>query len=240
VSDFKDVSENCGWAKDVKYLTYAAQLCFRILEEIVRKVIALALGCWMDGQKDEKKTKLIQVAIETIRKHGIRKTTLEDIASASGMAPTSMYYYFANKNDLLRAAISTLLNRAFDEVERVISLSCTLEEKLISTWKVLFFETNRSGFLLNPDRRVRSQIMELAEEFVSDFNTRYKTLVKKILSEGSEQGVFHIEDLEATAAVLSSGVWGILLSTVNQTQSETTEAWLDEWGKLLMNGLKTR
>jgi len=140
----------------------------------------------------------------------------------------------------LRAAISTLLNRAFDEVERVISLSCTLEEKLISTWKVLFFETNRSGFLLNPDRRVRSQIMELAEEFVSDFNTRYKTLVKKILSEGSEQGVFHIEDLEATAAVLSSGVWGILLSTVNQTQSETTEAWLDEWGKLLMNGLKTR
>jgi hypothetical protein len=82
--------------------------------------------------------------------------------------------------------------------------------------------------------------MELAEEFVSDFNTRYKTLVKKILSEGSEHGVFHIEDLEATAAVLSSGVWGILLSTVNQTQSETTEAWLDEWGKLLMNGLKTR
>jgi len=75
-----------------------------------------------------------------------------------------------------------------------------LEEKLKSTWKVLLFEANRSGFLLNPDRRVRSQIMELGEEFNSDFNTRYATLVKKVLLEGSEQGVFHIEDLEATAA----------------------------------------
>ncbi|MGD0229887.1 MAG: TetR/AcrR family transcriptional regulator [Syntrophorhabdales bacterium] len=125
----------------------------------------------MGGPKDEKKAKLIQVAIETIRKHGIQKTTLEDIAGASGMAPTSMYYYFANKHDLLRAAISTLWNTGFDEIERTVELSCTFEEKLISTWKLLFLQTNRSGFLLNPDRRARTQIMELAEEFVDDFNT---------------------------------------------------------------------
>jgi len=194
----------------------------------------------MDGPKDEKRIKLIQVAIETIRKQGIQKTTLEDIADASGMAPTSMYYYFANKNDLLRAAISTLLKDVFEEVERVVDLSCTLEEKLKSTWKVFLFEFNRSGFLLNPERRVRYQIMELGEEFDSEFNTRYTTLVKKVLLEGSEQGVFHIEDLEATTAVLSGVMRGFLLSALNQAQSKTTEAWLDEWGKLLMNGLKKR
>lgn len=193
----------------------------------------------MDGQKDEKKTKLIQIAIEIIRKHGIRKTTLEDIADASGMAPPSMYYYFANKNDLLRAAISTILDNAFDEVERAVDLAATPEEKLISTWKVLFFETERSGLLLNPDRKVRSQIMELSDEFVSDFNDRYRALVKKILSEGSEK-VFHIEDLEAAAALLSTGTWCILLNPVSQARSDITGAWLDEWGKLLINGLKKR
>jgi len=194
----------------------------------------------MDGQKDEKKTKLIQIAIDTIRKHGIQKTTLEDIAHASGMAPTSMYYYFTNKNDLLRAAIATLLDTVFNEIERAVDLSSTLEEKVIATWKVLFFETNRSGFLLDLDRRVRSQLMELAEEFVSDFDTRYRALVKKILVAGSDQGVFHVENAEVTATILSIGVWGILLSTVNQGKSETTEVWLDEWGKLLMDGLKKR
>jgi len=194
----------------------------------------------MDGPKDEKKAKLIRVAIETIRKHGIQKTTLEDIADASGMATTSIYYYFANKKDLLRAAISTLLNDVFDEVERIVSLRTTSEEKLVSTWKVLFFEVQRSGFLLSSDRGVRSQLMDLSDEFASDFNTRYRALVQTILSEGNKQGVFNVEDLEATAALLSTGAWCILLNPVTQARSDITESLLDEWGKLLMSGLRKR
>ena len=194
----------------------------------------------MDRQKDEKKAQLIQTALETIRKQGIRKTTLEDIAAASGMAPPSMYYYFANKNGILRAAISAFLDCAFDEVEKAVELSASSEEKLMSTWKVLFFEVQRSGFLLSPDRGVRSQIMDLSDEFASDFNTRYRALVQNILSEGNKQGVFNVEDLEATAALLSTEVWCILLNPVTQTRSDITESWLDEWGKLLMNGLKKR
>lgn len=194
----------------------------------------------MDGSRDEKKAKLIRVAIENVRKHGIQRTTLEDIANASGMATTSIYYYFTTKNDLLRTAISTLLNDAFDEVERVINLCATSEEKLISTWEVFLLEATRSGFLFNPDRRAQSRVMELAGEFVNSFSTRYTALVKKILIEGTEKGVFHVENLEATAAALSSGIWGILLSTIHQVKGEATEARLDVWGDLLINGLKRR
>jgi len=194
----------------------------------------------MDGQKDEKKAQLIQIALETIRKQGIRKTTLEDIAAASGMAPPSMYYYFPNKNCILRAAISSFLDCAFDEVERAVKLLASPEEKLKSTWKVLFFEVQQSGFLLSPGRGVRSQIMDLSGEFASHFNARYRALVQDILSEGNKGGMFDVEDLEATAALLSTGVWCILLNPVTQTRSDITEPWLDEWGKLLMNGLKKR
>jgi len=194
----------------------------------------------MDRQKDEKKAQLIQTVLETIRKQGIRKTTLEDIAAASGMAPPSMYYYFANKNSILRAAISAFLDCAFDEAEKAVRLSTTPEEKLMSTWKVLFFEVQRSGFLLSSDRGVRSQLMDLSDEFASDFNTRYRALVQTILSEGNKQGVFNVEDLEATAALLSTGAWCILLNPVTQARSDITESLLDEWGKLLMSGLRKR
>lgn len=194
----------------------------------------------VDRQKDEKRAKLIQTAIETIRLQGIRKTTLEDIAVAAGMAPPSMYYYFANKNDFLRAAVGALLDKAFNEVEKAVDLSATPEQKLISTWKVLFAEAQRSGFLLDPNRKARSQLMEISNDFVNDFNARYSKLIGRILSEGCKQGVFMVDDLEVTASLLSTGVWGILLNTVNQTPAIATEVWLDEWGKLLMNGLKAR
>jgi len=218
-------------------------ICFEYINKLLESWNSWSNRHWgvvVDGQKDEKKAQLVRIAVETIRKHGIRKTTLEDIADASGMAPPSMYYYFANKKDLLRAAISALLDSAFEEIERAVALSPTPQEKLTATWKVLFREVEHSDFLLNPDRKVRSQIMEIADEFVSNFNARYRALVRKILSEGNKQGVFHVEGLDVTAALLSTGVWSILLNHVNQVRSDITEAWLDEWGKLLMNGLKKR
>jgi len=156
------------------------------------------------------------------------------------MAPPSMYYYFQNKKGILRAAISAFFDCAFDEVEKAVELSTTPEEKLISTWKVLFFEVQRSGFLLSRDGGVRSQIMDLSDEFASDFNTRYRALVQNILSEGNKQGVFDVEDVEATGALLSTGIWCTLLNPVTQARSDITEPWLHEWGKLLMSGLRKR
>lgn len=191
-------------------------------------------------QKDEKKAELIRRAVETIRKHGIRKITIEDIADASGMAPPSIYYYFASKKDLLREAINALLDSGFEEVRKAVALSDTPQEKLMATWKVLFRVAEDSNFLLSPDRKVRSQIVEISDEFVSEFNARYRLLVRHILSEGCAQGIFHVDDLDVTAGLLSTGVYSILLYHVNQVRSDITEAWLDEWGKLLMNGLRKR
>ena len=124
----------------------------------------------MDEQRDGKKAKIIQHAIDTIRRHGIKKTTIEDIATASGMAPTSIYYYFSNKKELLRAAVSTLMNTVFDDLEMADKSPCSPEEKLISTWKVIFLEANRSGFFLNLDMRVKSQLMMIAGEVVDEFD----------------------------------------------------------------------
>ena len=194
----------------------------------------------MEGSKDEKKAKIIQLSIETIRKHGIKKTTIEDIANASGMAPASIYYYFSNKKELLRAAVSTIMNTVFDGIEIAVKSPCSPEEKLISTWKAIFLEANKSGFFLNLDMRVRSQLMMIAGEIVDEFDRRHKALVRKILLEGKKQGVFHVDDIEMTSTFLSNGVWGLILNTVDHGKMELTEAWVDELGKLLMNGLKKR
>ena len=46
----------------------------------------------------EKRKQLVQVAQrDDIQEHGMRKTTLEDIARAAGMATISLYYYFNKK-----------------------------------------------------------------------------------------------------------------------------------------------
>lgn len=194
----------------------------------------------MSRAKKEKKTKIVEVAIETIRKQGIKKTTLEDIARESGMAITSMYYYFSNKNELLRSALSMLWDKGFAEIEEVAKASLPPEEKLLLIWKAVFVALNKSGVLIDLDRRARSQLAEMVEEFVDDFSRKYRAMVENILREGLEKQAFQVHDIEMAATVLSSGIWGILLSTIEHGRIEITEEWIDELASLLMYGLKKR
>jgi AcrR family transcriptional regulator len=194
----------------------------------------------MNGSKDDKKAYITAVAIETIRKHGVRKTTIEDIADASGMAPASLYYYFQNKTDIVRAAMDTLMDNAFDEVDEIIKSQSTVEDKLDAAVKAVILRVSRSGALMDMNKSTKSEMLVIGHEFSDKFNQRYKALIKSILSEGRREGVFYMKDIEVTASVLSSAVWGYIINAVNVDPGELNEVWVDEVGKLVMYGLKKR
>jgi AcrR family transcriptional regulator len=190
--------------------------------------------------KEEKRAKLIETAIETIGRYGIKKTTLGDIAKAAGMAPTSMYYYFPDKNELLRVALSSVADALLAEVEVVVNSSNTPEKKLISAWRTLFSTAKRSGFLVNLDAITKSEVLHLAQGLVEDFDRRYTALMGRILEQGEAEGVFLVKDFELTATVLSVGVLGLLLNTAGQAKFDLIERQIEVLGELLMNGLRTR
>jgi AcrR family transcriptional regulator len=190
--------------------------------------------------KDEKRAKLIETAIETIGRYGIKKTTLEDIAKTAGMATTSMYYYFPSKNELLRVALSSIGDALLAEVEVVVNSSSPPEKKLISAWRPLFSSAKRSGFLVNLDAITKSEVLHLAHDLVEDFNRRYTALIRRILEQGKAEGVFLVNDFELTATVLSVGVLGLLLNTAGQAQFDLIERQIEVVGELLMNGLRKR
>jgi AcrR family transcriptional regulator len=194
----------------------------------------------MNISKDDKKAYITSIAIETIRKHGVRKPTLEDIASAAGMAPASLYYYFQNKTDIVRAALDTLMNNAFDEIDAIINSRSTVEEKLEAAVKNVILRFSYSGILTDMNKSTRSEMLVLGNEFSDKFTQRYRALLKSILMEGIQDGTLYVKDIELTAAVLSGSVFGYIMSSVNVDSVELSDAWVNEVGKLLMYGLKTR
>jgi AcrR family transcriptional regulator len=194
----------------------------------------------MNRSKSDKKAKIIAVAIETIHKHGVRKTTLEDIAIASGMANASLYYYFQNKTDIVRAALDVLMNNAFYDIDAIIKSQSTVEEKLDAAVKSVILRFSSSGILTDMNKSTRSEMLVMANEFSEKFAHRYKALLRNILSKGVQDGVFYVRDIELTASVLSSAVFGYLMNAVNVDSVQLSEVWVNEVGKLLMYGLKKR
>jgi AcrR family transcriptional regulator len=85
---------------------------------------------------DDARERILAAAERCIDRHGIRKTTMDDVASEVGLSRPSVYRYFADRDDLLVELIArharVLNNRAHKSISRQKSLSDQIVEGVIS------------------------------------------------------------------------------------------------------------
>jgi AcrR family transcriptional regulator len=194
----------------------------------------------MNFTKEEKKEKIMQVAFETIKKYGIKRVTLEDIAHASGMATTSIYYYFPSKNALIYATITHFSNTILDQIDLVVKSKQSPEQKLLSSWKIIFSNMRESGYFLNMDKNTMNQMVSLVRDLINKFQEEYQKLTRIILLEGKKAGVFQVDNIDLWALFLSVGLLGLIENENTQEQILKDDKIVEKVSKLLLNGLLTR
>jgi AcrR family transcriptional regulator len=84
---------------------------------------------------DDARERILAAAERCIDRHGIRKTTRDDIASEVGLSRPSVYRYFADRDDLLIELITrhsrALIGRAHKSMSRQSSLRDQIVEGLL-------------------------------------------------------------------------------------------------------------
>jgi AcrR family transcriptional regulator len=84
---------------------------------------------------DDARERILAAAERCIDRHGIRKTTMDDIASEAGLSRPSVYRYFADRDDLLIELITrharALLDLAHKSTWRQSSLADQIIESLL-------------------------------------------------------------------------------------------------------------
>src|SRR6202051_2115502 len=85
----------------------------------------------------EARERILAAAERCIDRHGIRKTTMDDVACEVGLSRPSVYRYFADRDDLLIELITgharALLHRAHKSVSRQSSLPDQIVEAILYT-----------------------------------------------------------------------------------------------------------
>jgi len=86
---------------------------------------------------DDARERILAAAERCIDRHGIRKTTMDDVACEVGLSRPSVYRYFADRDDLLIELITrharALLNRARKSIARHASLPDQIVETVLYT-----------------------------------------------------------------------------------------------------------
>lgn len=72
---------------------------------------------------DSRRSDLVEKSARLFREKGYEKTTVRDIAAASGMQAGSWFYYFKTKQDILAAIMEQGMARSLQDLEAIASQS---------------------------------------------------------------------------------------------------------------------
>ncbi len=69
-------------------------------------------------------------------KHGLKKTTMEDIAAAAGKGKSTLYYYFPSKTEIFEAVLESEMKTLVKRIRNAVTQALSAKDKLKAFLKV--------------------------------------------------------------------------------------------------------
>ena len=180
---------------------------------------------------------IISVASDIFARFGFRKTTMDEISSALHKGKSSLYHYFESKEEIFRSVVEKESQLLKTEIMDAIRKEITPQEKLR-----VYFITRMQ--ILN---RLANYYSVLTDEYFEHYGFVEKirkkhdldeiNIIKEILQEGIERGIFAMKDLEITAFAIFNALKGLEYSWAIEKDISKTEKNIDNLLEVLFNGL---
>ncbi len=144
--------------------------------------------------KDKVRAEIVNVARKIFTRQGFRKTTMEDIAHASGKGKSSIYYYFKSKEEIFEAIVEKEAEELRAALEKEIQGSNDPMEKLKD---YIMFRLYHVKTVSNFYAALKEETMAHMN-FVEDVRRRFEEqeihMVAEILESGISTGSFTINN----------------------------------------------
>jgi AcrR family transcriptional regulator len=109
--------------------------------------------------------RVLDAAYQCFARHGVRKTTMDDIAGAAGMSRPAVYQYVRNKEDAFRRLAERIFDRALAEAREAANAGGTLTQRLdrilavkLAVTQRLFRDSPHASELLGENSRVAADL----------------------------------------------------------------------------------
>lgn len=191
--------------------------------------------------KEEVRAHIVGVACKIFTRYGFRKTTMEEIASATRKGKSSIYYYFKSKEEIFRAVVE----KEAEELKMQLDETIRQDDTPIDKLKTYIL------FRLHHVRTLKNFYAALNDEYLSHmdfileirklFDREEQKVVKEILEEGMHQGIFQVVSSEIGAIAIATMMKGLELPLLLSDEHKTDrEKLLDDLIRVLFYGILKR
>ena len=163
---------------------------------------------------------LIEVARQLFARKGIENTTMNDIAEASDKGRRTIYTYFKNKREIYNAVVQSESSQMIVKLQELLSLPLSPEQKLMN-FIFIRLEAVKEIVIRNGSLRATFfRDVRKVERARKSTAVKELGILKQILSEGVQLGVFRIKHIDQTAMIMLYSLHGLDVPYIRNEFSE--------------------
>jgi AcrR family transcriptional regulator len=185
--------------------------------------------------------RILEATEDVLRRFGLAKATVVDVARALDVSHGSVYRHFPSKASLRQAVAKRWLDRANAPLEKIAEASGPAPARL-EHWLRTMFEIKHKKVCDDPE--MFATYLALAQEacvVVKAHKERLVDQVAHILSDGVKQGAFQVADAKASArAVFDATIRFHHPAHSDEWGDPQLAARIDALLALLLRGLEAR
>jgi AcrR family transcriptional regulator len=135
-------------------------------------------------------TEILAGAKKLFGKHGLKKTTMEDIATAAGKGKSTLYYYFPSKKEIFEAVLESEMKIFVKRIRSAVSNAISSKDKLKA------FLKEQSTAIVDFHNFKEVIFEDALENFkmIICLKSRYEQIqidiIREILTDGAQSGEF--------------------------------------------------
>jgi TetR/AcrR family fatty acid metabolism transcriptional regulator len=193
------------------------------------------------GRSPEKYRRILDAAIHVIAANGYHNSRVSDIAECAGVADGTIYLYFANKEQILMAAIDSAFESFLALAREEVAKAADPREKLR---RIAFLHLDMLGKKRDLATVFQTELRQSAK-FIAQFSRsqliEYFDLIRSAVREGQQAGLFRTQLSDKIAAncfygALDEMVTSWLLSDHDYPLGGAADAVVD----VILAGMETR
>ena len=190
--------------------------------------------------KPEKMESILDTAKKMFARYGLRKTSLDEVARMARVAKATIYNYFGSKDRVYLEVLRREIDELVEKVSSSVDQETSPRDKLVTFVRAKFRYMRQAINILNLDREGIDKLLPTVEPIRKELFEREVDIIRSILNEGVEKGVFYSNNTLLTATAIAHGIRGFELNWLVQESEENIDRYLDELMTVLFYGLTSK
>lgn len=188
----------------------------------------------------DRKEIIIEAAQNIFARFGFRKTTMDEIAKACHKAKSSIYHYFKSKEEIFREIVEKESRILKEEIRKAINQEDTPQKKLRAYVITRMYALQKLANFYSALKDEYLKYYGFIEKVREKYDREEMEIIKEILRDGNEKGVFNIKELKVTTFAIIVALKGLEYSWLQETDVSKIEKDIDSLLEVLFNGIVRR